>query len=94
MNLEPSPSRCVLSLLDPGPMWVMASLRTGCLPLGIETGLEAEGLPSVCNSRHVEDRSIICCKLNEIRYIMFNDIALVNYAFMHLSLFDEFLYIL
>ena len=49
----------------------------------------------MCNSGHEEDEfhfAIICCKLNEIRYKMFNDIALVDYAFMHLSLFDKFLY--
>ena len=104
MKLEPSPPRYVLSLLDPGPRWVMASLRAGCLPLGIETGryrtpkvpLE-QRVCLVCNSGHVEDEFhfvIICCKLNEIRYKMFNDITLVDHAFMHLSLFDKFLYIL
>ena len=30
----PTPASCVLSPLDPGPRWVMASLRAGCLPLG------------------------------------------------------------
>ena len=38
IKLEPSPPHYVLSLLDPGPRRVMALLRGGCLPLGIETG--------------------------------------------------------
>ena len=33
----PTPASCVLSPLDPGPRWVMASLRAGCLPLVVET---------------------------------------------------------
>ena len=103
IKLEPSPPRYVLSSLDPGPRWVMASLRAGCLPLGIETGryrtpkvpLEQRVCP-VCNSGHVEDEFhfVICCKLNEVRYKLFNDITLVDHAFMHLSLYDKFLYII
>lgn len=104
IKLEPSPPRYVLSLLDPGPRWVMASLRAGCLPLGIETGryrtpkvpLE-QRICLVCNSGQIEDEFhfvITCCKLNEVRHKMFNDITIVDNAFMHLSLFDKFLYIL
>lgn len=93
--LEPSPPHYVLSLLDPGPRWVMASLRAGCLPLGIETGryrtpkvpLE-QRVCSVCNSGDVEDEFhfvMICCKLNHIRHKMLTDITLVDHTFQFIS---------
>ena len=35
---EPSPAGYVLAPLGPGQRWAMASLRSGCLPLAVETG--------------------------------------------------------
>ena len=64
---EPTPASYVLSPLDPGPRWVMASLRAGCLPLGVETRrYRIPGVPlerrvcQVCNSDLVKDEFHFC----------------------------------
>ena len=46
-------------MLDPGPKWVIASLRTGCLPLRNEIGALPNPLGQrvclLCNEGAVED---------------------------------------
>ena len=98
---EPTPASYVLSPLDPGPRWVMASFRAGCLPLGVETGryripkvsLERR-ICQVCNSDLVEDEFhfvMVCNKLEHERTILYHSKDL---SFMHLNPFNKFLYIL
>ena len=101
---EPTPASYVLSPLDPGPRWVMASLRAGCLPLGVETGRYR--IPKVplerrvclaCNSNSIEDEFhfvMVCNKLEHERNKLLYHITQTDPSFMHLHPFNKFLYIL
>ena len=82
----------------------MASLRAGCLPLGVETGryripkvpLERR-VCQVCNSDLVEDEFhfiMVCNKLELERNKLLYYITQKDLSFMHLNPFNKFLYIL
>ena len=101
---EPTPASYVLPPLDPGPRWVMALLRAGCLPLGVETGryripkvpLERR-VCQVRNSDLVEDEFhfvMVCKKLEHERNKLLYYITQKNLSFIHLNPFNKFLYIL
>ena len=82
----------------------MASLRAGCLPLGVETGryripkvpLE-QRVCLVCNTGLIEDEFhfvIVCNSLNQERNKLLYHITQTDPSFMQLHPFDKLLCIL
>ena len=89
----PTPASCVLSPLDPGPRWVIASLRAGCLP---KVPLEKR-VCLVCNTGLIEDEFhfvMVCNMLNQKRNKLLYHIMQTDPSFMQLHPFDKLLYIL
>ncbi len=82
----------------------MASLRAGCLPLGVETGrYRVSKVPlerrvcQVCNSDFVENEFhfvMVCNKLEHERIKLLCYITQKDLSFMHLNTFNKFLYII
>ena len=63
---EPSPAGYVLAPLGPGQWWALASLRSGCLPLAVETGrYQIPKVPlnqrtcKICNQNCIEDEFLM-----------------------------------
>ena len=94
----------VLAPLGPGQRWAVASLRAGCLPLAVETGRYwtpkvplGERVCKLCNNGKVETEFhfvMECNKLQNLRNELFFIITKSDPSFMHLDIFDKFLYIL
>ena len=101
---EPSPAGYVLAPLGPGQRWALASLRSGCLPLAVETG--RYWIPKVplnqrtckiCNQNCIEDDFhfiIECITLQGLREQLFLSISLHDASFMHLDNYTKKIYII
>ena len=104
MNTEPSPAGYVLAPLGPGQRWALASLRSGCLPLAVETGrYRIPKVPlnqrtcKICNQNCIEDEFLFiieCITLQVLREQLFLSISLHDASFMHLDNYTKFLYII
>ena len=94
----------VLAPLEPGQRWALASLRSGCLPLAVETGrYRIPKVPlnqrtcKICNQNCIEDEFhfiIECITLQGLREQLFLSISLHDASFMHLDNYTKFLYII
>ena len=83
---------------------MMASVRAGCLPLGIEIGhYRIPKIPLgqrvclVCSDGAVEDEYhfvVSCAKLTKERNNLFHHTTVNDPSFMQLGSYDKFLYIL
>ena len=101
---EPSPAGYVLASLGPGQRWALATLRSGCLPLAVETGRHripkvplAQRVFRICNANRTEDEYhfiMECTTLKDLRKQLFLSITLHDVIFMHLDDHFEFLYII
>ena len=103
---EPSPAGYVLAPLGPGQRWALASLRSGCLPLAVETGwYRIPKVPlnqrtcKICNQNCIEDEFnfiiiIECITLQGLREQLILSISLQDASFMHLYNYTKFLYII
>ena len=80
---EPSPAGYVLAPLGPGQRWALASLRSGCLPLAVETGRYR--IPKVpldqrlCNKNCIEDEFHSVYSLTRVERTV---IFIYNYHYM------------
>ena len=101
---EPSPAGYVFAPLGPGQRWALASLRSGCLPLAVETGrYRIPKVPlnqrtcKICDQNCIEDEFhfiIECITLQGLREQLFLSISLHDASFMHLDNYTKFLYII
>ena len=101
---EPSPAGYVLASLGSGQRWALASLRSGCLPLAVETGRHripkvplVQRVCKICNINLIEDEYhfiIECATLKELRQQLFLSLSLQDVTFMQLDNYSKFLYII
>ena len=103
-KIEPSPAGYVLAPLGSGQRWALASLRSGCLPLAVETGRHRipkvpleQRVCKICNNNSIEDEYhfiMECTPLKELRQQLFLSLSLHDITFMQLDNYFKFLYII
>ena len=100
---EPSPAGYVLAPLGSGQRWALASLRSGCLPLAVETGRHRipkvpleQRVCKICNTSIEDEYHFImeCTPLKELRQQLFISLSLHDITFMQLDNYFKFLYII